>query len=121
MFPVRQYVYLAAGFAALAAIGFAGRQVYNAGYQAATLEHESRARIIAEAADAFDRQLAKRIGAIKIENVTIRQELQKEIRENVIYRNCVASDRVLGLTNAAITGTPVPASSLVLLPVGAND
>lgn len=53
---------------------------------------------------------ADAIAQIKVKHVTVRQELEKQILERPVYRDCVADDRVLELVNEAITGNSAPGS-----------
>lgn len=114
MFSLRLYIWAGLAAAGIGLLGFIGRQIYNAGYNAAVLKEQERAVQLREAAKAFDDKVAVRIAAIRVMHTTVHQRLQKEVRENVIYRECIASDRVLSLTNAAITGTPVSADTGVV-------
>lgn len=80
---------------------------------AAELVRDARVAQIASAtaADAA----ASAITGIRIQNTTIKQEVQREIVETVRYRECVHPDGVLRNINAAITGNrPAPAASGVL-------
>lgn len=103
-----------AGVLFLGGLGYVAHRIYKAGYGAAVL-HEQRTReAIAEAAHAFDLKTAERIGAMEVKNVTIRQTIQKELTRDVVYRECIASERVLQLTNEAITGRAVPPGGIEL-------
>jgi hypothetical protein len=63
---------------------------------------------------------AQAIAAIEVKHVTVRQQLETEIREKPVYRDCTADDRVLELVNQAITGTE-SASGGVVSGTGADD
>lgn len=63
---------------------------------------------------------AQQIAAIEVKHVTVRQQLETEIREKPVYRDCVADDRVLQLVNEAIAGTE-SAGSGVVSGTGADD
>lgn len=63
---------------------------------------------------------AEEISKIEVKHVTVRQQLETEIREKPVYRDCVADQRVLDLANEAITGAPAPAYS-ELPAAGADD
>lgn len=63
---------------------------------------------------------AQQIAAIEVKHITVRQQLETEIREKPVYRDCVASDRVLDLVNQAITGAE-SASGSVVPGVGPDD
>lgn len=57
-----------------------------------------------ELVEKVQQSTAQAIAAIEVKHVTVRQQLETEIREKPVYRDCVASDRVLELVNQAITG-----------------
>lgn len=63
---------------------------------------------------------AQAIAAIEVKHVTVRQQLETEIREKPVYRDCVADDRVLELVNQAITGAE-PAGGGVVPGTSADD
>jgi hypothetical protein len=63
---------------------------------------------------------AQQIAAIEVKHVTVRQQLETEIREKPVYRDCIADDRVLELVNQAITGTESAGRS-VMSGTGADD
>lgn len=62
---------------------------------------------------------AEAIAAIEVKNVTIRQKLETRIVDNPVYRDCVADDGMLKLTNEAITGQPTGDS--IVPGTGPND
>lgn len=51
---------------------------------------------------------AKEIAKIDVKNVTIRQNLEKEVHEKLVYTECRNSDAGMQLINAALTNT-IPA------------
>lgn len=63
---------------------------------------------------------AQAIAAIEVKHVTVRQQLETEIREKPVYRDCIADDRVFELVNQAITGAE-PVGSGVVSGTGADD
>lgn len=96
--------------------GYAGWTLSRDYYAAKAIETKE---LIERAAQASREAAATAISAIEVKNVRITQKLETEIREKPVYRDCVADDSVLALTNEAITGQEsgdpgVPAS-------GAND
>lgn len=93
-----------AGVAILGALAWGGQLLYRAGYNASTVEHVKDAELIKRAARAAEVAAAQAIQAIEIKHVTIRQNLEKELTRDVVYRDCIASDRVLELTNQTLTG-----------------
>jgi hypothetical protein len=63
------------------------------------------------AREASQQAAAEQIAKIEVKNVTIKQQLETQIREKPVYRNCVADQRVLDTVNEAITGNPAVDSS----------
>jgi hypothetical protein len=114
MGQVKLYAFAAAGLLASLGLAWGGRGLYRAGYDAATLDHVENAKLIADATRAIELSTAKAIGQIQVKHVTIRQNLEKELTRDVVYRDCVASDRVLELSNEALTGrSNAPANSIL--------
>lgn len=62
---------------------------------------------------------AQQIAAIEVKHVTVRQQLETQIREKPVYRDCIADQRVLDTVNEAITGHPAPGNSE--LPAAGRD
>lgn len=54
--------------------------------------------------------VAQAIAGMTVKNVTVRQEVQREIVEKPVYRDCRHDARVMQLINAALTGS-VPAGA----------
>ena len=54
---------------------------------------------------------AQQIAAIEVKHVTVRQQLETQIREKPVYRDCIADQRVLDTVNEAITGHPASGNS----------
>lgn len=108
------YVLLGGVLAALVAIGGAYLQGRSDGLdkcEAAAARDERVAQIASvAAADAA----ASAITKIKVQNTTIKQEVQHEIVETVRYRECVHPDNIVRNINAALTGSPAPAASSVV-------
>ena len=62
------------------------------------------------------------IAKIRVQHTTIRQEVEREIRENVVYRDCQHSPVQLQRINAALTGArPEPAGGGKLPPADPAD
>lgn len=105
-----------AWIALAALVGFAG-----AGYQGFRMGQDNviarQARddqVRMETLQMAQQGAAEAIAAIEVRNVTIRQKLETRIVDNPVYRECIADDGVLQLTNEAITGRPdTPANSSV--------
>jgi hypothetical protein len=62
---------------------------------------------------------AEKIAAIEVRHVTVRQQLETQIREKPVYRDCFADQRVLDTVNEAITGNPATGSGE--LPAAGTD
>lgn len=116
MFSTRLYVLAGIGVVVILALGWGGRTIYKAGYNAAVVEQKTDEQLIQAAATAAQSAAAQAISNIQVKHVTIRQKLEKELTRDVVYRDCVASPRVLELSNEAITGRPDPATNSVLPP-----
>lgn len=56
--------------------------------------------------EAAQRGAAEVIAKIKPQNVTIRQELEREIQTNTVYRDCRVPADGVRIVNEAITGRP---------------
>lgn len=66
---------------------------------------EDRERVVAAVAtEAAASAAAGAISKIRVQHTTVRQEVEREIRENVVYRECVHSPGSLQHINAALTG-----------------
>jgi hypothetical protein len=90
--------------AAIAIMAWGGHTLYKAGYTAAIAKQRTNEELIKVATEAMEVATAKAISTIEVRHVTIRQNLEKELTRDVVYRDCVASPRVLELTNQALTG-----------------
>lgn len=86
-----------------------GRYDGNEICEASTLREE---RIAVQARDEALRVTAKAISEIEVKNVTIRQTLEREIREKPVYLECKHTPDGLRLVNAAITNQLVGDSKL---------
>lgn len=98
--------------------GVAG--IYMQGKKAGKAEVEAtdaRERQIAQAAtDAALKVTAEAIGKIRVRNTTIQSEVQREISERVVYRDCQHSPEQLRRINEAITGVGTEPAGSGLLP-----
>jgi hypothetical protein len=78
---------------------------------------EAREReIAAEAVDAANTAAAQAIAGIKVQHRTVTQEVQREVIDRPVYRECLHSPDGLRNINAALTGIakPEPAGSGVM-------
>ncbi len=86
--------------------------------EAAALREE---RVAALAADAAQKSAAKAIAGITVTNTTLRQTLEREVRENVVYRDCRHSADGLRILNAALAGRAYSAANSQLSGVVSAD
>lgn len=70
--------------------------------------------------DKVQEGVAQAIAHMTIKNVTVRQEVQREVVEKPVYRDCRHDTRVMQLINAALTGE-VPAGVGAVSGSGAID
>jgi hypothetical protein len=99
---------LTALVAALLAVGvltggayWQGRRDGADGEKATQAREDDVVRIASAAAAA---SAAEAISKIRVRNTTIQNEVQREISERVVYRDCVHSPEQLQRINAALTG-----------------
>lgn len=93
------------------ALAFAAGTWYGTGL-GEDREYAKRAReesIIQKAGEAAQSAAAGEIAKIKPRNVTIRQELEREIQTRVEYRDCRHGPDGVRLINEALTGRAEPA------------
>jgi len=98
---VNPYLLLIAGIAWVASIGAAGWIAYGAGKDHETAIQAREDRAVAIATDAAASAAAGAIARIEIKQVTIRQQLEREVREKTVFRDCRAGDDVVRMLNAA--------------------
>jgi hypothetical protein len=108
---VSPYVLLAAGILAAAAIGGAGWQGYRMGMDAEIAAQAREDRAAKTATDAALRVTAEAIAGIQVRHTTIRQPVEREIRENTVYRECRHSADAFGLLNRALEDAPAGTSA----------
>lgn len=99
------WLLVAAGLACGAAF-FYGQHVGEQGAEAQKAREERIAKV---AYDAGQDGAAAAIAKLKPRNVTIQQELTREIQTNTIYRDCRVPAGGVRLVNEAITGRAEPA------------
>lgn len=93
-------------------LAFAGGTFYGMGL-GEDREFAKRARedaIVTQVREAAQSAAAQEIAKIKPRNVTIKQELQREVQNHHFYRDCRHSADGLRVINEALTGRPQPAS-----------
>lgn len=70
---------------------------------------KDRDDLVREVREAGQQGAAEAIAKLKPRNVTIRQEIAREIRENTVYRDCRVPADGVRLANEAITSRAEPA------------
>jgi hypothetical protein len=111
------YILLAVCIGWAASIGAAGYWAYGAGQDKCIAEQARDVAVAQIASEAAAEAIAK----IKVQNTTIRQTLEKEVRENTIYRDCRSGPGPVGVLNAT-PGIAKAASAPGELPrTGATD
>nr|WP_319566324.1 hypothetical protein [uncultured Rhodoferax sp.] len=83
------------------------------------VDHEKAGQIdkqalVSEAVDAANSVAAEAISKLIPKNTTIRQTLEKEIRENTIYSDCKSSPDSVRSFNSAIEPAAIPAGDIKL-------
>lgn len=79
------------------------------GVQSAEAAAAREERIARTAFEAGQQGAAAAIAALKPRNVTIRQEIEREIQTNTVYRDCRVPADGVRLANDALTGRAEPA------------
>lgn len=100
------YALLAAGAVAVGCFGGTYFYGVHVGKQAVEAQKARDDRIAKVAYDAGQKGAAAAIAKLKPRNVTIRQELEREIQTNTVYRDCRVPAAGVRLVNEAITGRP---------------
>lgn len=104
--------YLAVAVAALLAIGSAYMKGRSDGAEIAEAEDARLYRVSVEARAAAQRAAADAIKGIEVQHKTVYQQVERTVRENIVYRECVHPADQLQRINAAITGKlPEPAGA----------
>lgn len=85
---------------------FYGEGVGEAREKAGQADREA---LVREVRDAGQKGAADAIAKLKPRNVTIRQELEREIQTNTVYRDCRVPPGGVRLANEALTGRAEPA------------
>jgi uncharacterized protein HemX len=91
--------------AALVAVLAAGAGGFKLGADHEIAAQAREQNHIAEAVDAANTASAQAIAGIKVINKTIQNEVQREVQNNIVYRDCKHSPDGLRLLNEALTGS----------------
>lgn len=84
--------------------------------------HDENVEMLADAQkqrtmqDVIEAGIAQGVSQIKVQNTTIKQNLETITRENVVYRDCKLDDRAFGLLNSALEGRAAPAADHSVVP-----
>lgn len=84
--------------------------------------HDENVEMLADAQkqrtlqDVIEAGIAKGVSEIKVQNTTIRQNLETITRENTVYRDCKLDAAAFSLLNAALEGRAAPAAGHDLVP-----
>ena len=106
--------------AALVSVMGAGWGGFRLGVDHEKAGQIDKLQIVAEAVDAANTASGEAIAKLIPKNTTIRQTLEKEIRENTVYRDCKSSDDSVRTFNSAIEPRPQPAGGLKLPSTNTN-
>lgn len=99
--------------ASSAVTGFVG---FNLGVDHNKATEADKREIVAKAVDAGLNAAASEIAKLTPKHTTIRQTLEKEIRENTIYRDCASSPDSVRAFNSGFSSEPADPLSGVKLP-----
>lgn len=108
------YAIVAAGLLWGASLTATGYWFYGAGQDHCEAQSAREERLVSQASDAAASSVASAIAMIKVTNKTVKQTLEKEVREKTIYRDCRSSDdavRLLNQTTGASSAASVPVGS----------
>lgn len=101
-------------------LAIAGGGLYLEGKKSGRNEQIAKQATIDQVAEAFEQKtaavVAKAISGIKVQNRTVYQEVQREVLERPVYRDCVHSPDQLQRINAALTGEPTEPAGRGLVP-----
>lgn len=84
--------------------GLAGWGGYTAGVDHEKASQLDKQQLVAEAVDAANQVAAEAIAKLKPKHQTIRQTLEREVRENVVYKECKSSQSAVDAFNSGIDG-----------------
>lgn len=103
---INPYVILALVVAWGASVGGTAWWFYGAGQDAVVADQAQDEKVRQETLEAAQRGAAAAIAKIEVRHVKVVQPIEREIRENVVYRECRHSPEQLLRLNEAITGRP---------------
>lgn len=100
----RQYLLAGVLLAWVASLGWSYYSGHQAGEEQCMAEQLRDLEVARIATDAAAASAAEAISKIEVRNVTIRQKLEREVREVPVYRDCRHSPDGLRAVNEALIG-----------------
>lgn len=82
---------------------------YGAGEDHVLAQQKKQEEVIKDVVDASNQATAAAIAQIKVRHVTVKQELQREVVEKQVFRECRSGPESVRLFNSAISGPQAPA------------
>ena len=96
------YLWLGAGLVWVASIAAAGWWAYGAGQDSELATKAREDRTAAIATESAASAAAAAINRIEVKHVTVRQQLEREVIDRPVYRDCRSGPDAVGLFNSAI-------------------
>lgn len=116
------YAVLAIAFTWLVSTAGMGYMAYDYGVSHTIAQQKKTEDLVRQVQDATTKAAADAIAKIKPRNVTIQQEVRREVETNTVYRDCRVPASGVRLANEALTGRPQPGPAGGELPgAGAAD
>lgn len=112
------YALLAGAALWAVSLGGASWWFYGAGIDSEKARQADIKAVRDETREIAQQGAAAAIGQLEIKHVTIRQQLETQIREKPVYRDCQHDAAVLRSINEAITGSADPAGGSQLPAAG---
>jgi hypothetical protein len=108
---INPYILLGLVLAWVASVGVAGYMGDDYGVSRTIAQQKKSEDLVREAGEAAQLAAAVEIAKIKPRNVTIQQEVRREIETNTVYRDCRVPADGVRLANEALTGRAKPAGA----------
>jgi hypothetical protein len=105
-------LWIGSGLAVAAAIGGAYWAGHTAGVDSQAARQQRDSDLVAQAGDAAASAAAAAINKIEVRHVTVRQQLEREVVERAVFRDCRSGPDVVRLfnsTNPAAAAASAPA------------
>lgn len=98
------YLWLGAGLMWVASIAAAGWWAYGAGQDSELATQAREDRTAAIATESAASAAAAAINRIEVKHVTVRQQLEREVIDRPVYRDCRSGPDAVSLFNSTIPG-----------------